>query len=148
MKLIVLHLTSFKLIELHVFVFLSSSTDSEGLEVDVESLDADHNSLRPKRKYRKKTQLSISQRKNYKQNIPVQLTPTVEFKSARQLQHEKRGKNIVCSLGGHSLELHVSAEETQWCLANPLIVPILPHSSADEAETDYYSGWGCFHYSF
>ena len=103
--------------------------------MDVESLDAD-DSLWPKRKYRKKTNLSISQRKNYKHNIPVQLMPTVEFKSARQLRHEKRGKNIAGSSGCHSLQLHVPAEKTQWCLANP---PIAPHSSADEAETDYYS---------
>ena len=107
--------------------------------MDVKSLNGDDNSLQPKRKYRKKTHLSISQRKNYKHNIPVQLTPTVEFKSARQLRHENRGKNSACSSRCHSLELHVPVEEAQLCLANAPIVPTMPHSSADEAETDYYS---------
>ena len=38
-------------------------------------------SIKPKRKYRKKTNLSISQRRNYKKIVPAQLTPTVESKS-------------------------------------------------------------------
>ena len=59
--------------------------------MDVETIFDD--SVCPKRQYQKKTQLSVSQRKKFKDNIPVQLTPTVEFKSQRQLHLEKRNKN-------------------------------------------------------
>ena len=69
----------------------------------------------------------------------MQLTPTVEFKSARQLRHEKRQKNIAGNSASHSLEVHVPAVETQGCLANPPNPPTMPQSSVDEAETDYYS---------
>ena len=65
--------------------------------------------------------------------------PTVEFKSARELRHDKREKNIPGTLASHSLEVHVVGAERQKCLAYPLNPPTMPHSSADEAETDYYS---------
>ena len=66
-------------------------TDSEGIEVDVETLSPIK--LKQKRKYRKKTKLSISQRKNYKKHIPPILIPTAEYKSPRDVQLERHQKN-------------------------------------------------------
>ena len=105
--------------------------------MDVENIFDD--SLRPKRKYQKKTQLSVSQRKKFKDNIPVQLTPTVEFKSQRQLCLEKRNKNKEES--SHSLEIAVPPQEPCQSLLAAANSTALsePHSSADDVETDYYS---------
>ena len=65
--------------------------------------------------------------------------PTVEFKSARELRHEKWEKNIAGTSASHSFEVHVVGAERQKCLAHPPNPRTMLHSSADEAETDYYS---------
>ena len=91
-----------------------------------------------KRKYCKKTQLAILQHKKYKKYIPAVIAPTVEFKSFRQLQCEKRQrKNDSCS--EYSFKLHVPSLEHNTCMAAPPVQVTSPNSSADEAETDYYS---------
>ena len=91
-----------------------------------------------KRKYHKKTQLAISQRKKYKKYIPAVIAPTVEFKSSRQLRCKKRQrKKDSCS--EYSFKLHVPSLERNTCMAAPPVQVTSPNSSADEAETDYYS---------
>ena len=94
-------------------------------------------SIKPKRKYRKRTNLSIHQRRNFKKYKPPAATPTVEFKSARDLRHEKREKSKTALQ--HSFQFAVHAESAQQCLASPVVAPTSPQSSADDAETDYFS---------
>ena len=93
--------------------------------------------IKPKRKYRKRTNLSIDQRKNYKKYQPASATPTVEFKSSRQLRYEKRQKTG--DAAEHSLVLKVHGDNEEKCLATPVVPPAQPQSSADDAETDYFS---------
>ena len=93
--------------------------------------------IKPKRKYRKRRNLSIDQRKNYKKYKPPSATPTVEFKSSRQLRYEKRQKTG--DAAEHSLVLKVHGDSSEKCLATPVIPPAQPQSSADDAETDYFS---------
>ena len=109
--------------------------DLEGVEVDVETVT--NETIRPRRKYRRKTHLSILQRRNYKKYTPVTLKPTVEFKSTRQLRYERR--EDPSDEHTHSLQYKVGGENVQKCLDTLVPAPSLPHSSADDAETDYYS---------
>ena len=104
------------------------------MEVDVEGFFED--SLRPKRKYRKKTQLSVSQRKSAKKYIPAQFTPTVQFKSPRELRFENRHKKQQIS---HSFHISVAPDERHLLLDSNTSAQVSLHSSADDAETDYYS---------
>ena len=109
--------------------------DLEGVEVDVETVT--NETIRPRRKYRRKTHLFILQRRNYKKYTPVTLKPTVQFKSSRQLWYERRqDPSDECT---HSLQYKVGGENVQKCLDTLVPAPSLPHSSADDAETDYYS---------
>ena len=100
-------------------------------------ITAHKESIKPKRKYRKKQNLSISQRRNYKKYIPAQLTPTVEFKSQRQLRFEKC-HGLASGMASHSFQFSVPSEVREKCLATSA-TPSLPHSSTDDAETNYYS---------
>ena len=87
----------------------SSSTDSEGLEVDVETLGK--LAIKPKRKYRKRRNLSIAQRKNYKKDKPAAAIPTVEFKSSRAVCYDKREK--AKKSAQHSFNFKVAAESVE-----------------------------------
>ena len=89
--------------------------------------------MRPKRKYRKRTNLSLSQRKH--RNLPDPGIPTVEYKSPRELRAEKRSSNEQC--GTHTLNVVERPRIKRTKLAAPL--PTSPLSSADDAETDYFS---------
>ena len=103
--------------------------------MDVESLQ--EISIKPKRKYRKRTNLSMHQRKNFKKDKPAAATPTVEFKSSRDLRHEKWQKTKTAA--EYSFHFAVHAESADKCLASPVVPPTSPQSSADDAETDYFS---------
>ena len=89
-----------------------------------------------KRKYRKRSHLSVSQKKSAKKFIPAKCTPTVEFKSSHQLQFEKRQNFNPASF---SFQISVPQENNDLLAAPSLPAPTLPQSSADDAEMDYYS---------
>ena len=79
--------------------------------------------------------MSISQRKKKVESSNVS---TCEFKSTRQLCYEKRQKSTCTK--AFSIQISQNSEK---CVANealPLNQDIAsPHSSADGAETDYFS---------
>ena len=104
------------------------------MEVDVEGPFTD--SLRPKRKYRKRSNLSVSQRKSAKKYIPAKCTPTVEFKSSCQLRFEKRQNFHPAS---HSFQISIPPENNDLFATPNFPALTLPQSSADDTETDYYS---------
>ena len=93
--------------------------------------------IKPERKYRQKTNLCIAQRKNYRSDKPAAAIPTVLFKSTRERRHEKCQKRK--DTAENSFRFTVAAQSVRDCLAAPVIPPELPHSSADEAETDFFS---------
>ena len=109
--------------------------DLEGVEVDIETVT--NETIRSRRKYRRKTHLSISQRRDYKKYTPVTLMPTVEFKSSRQLWYEKR--QDPSDKHSHSLQYKVGGKNFQKCLDTQVPAPSLPHCPVDDVETDYYS---------
>ena len=104
------------------------------MEVDVEGPFTD--SLQPNRKYRKRSNLSVSQRKSAKKYIPAKCTPTVEFKSACQLRFDKRQNLHPVS---HLLQICVPPESKDLFATPNFPAPTLPQSSADDTEMDYYS---------
>ena len=90
--------------------------------------------MRPKRKYRKCTNLALSQRKH--RHLPAPDIPTVEYKSPRDLRAEKRRQTEQC--GTHSFNIVEGPSQKKGKLeAQPSVnSPLL---SADDAETDYFS---------
>ena len=91
--------------------------------------------LRPKRKYRKRSNLSLSQRKH--RDLPAPGIPTVEYKSPRDLRAEKRSHNSQC--GTHMLNIVEVPSQKKRKLKSGQHTVTSPTSSADDAETDYFS---------
>ena len=115
-------------------ISLYSTTDSEGIEVDIVGLPADV--LKRKRKYRKRTHLSVSQRKDFKKYVPPLHVPTVEFKIHTSKFIFERRKNE--EVKSHSLQFSCQPQQVDL-LDTPNVPQVAVQSSADDAKTDYYS---------
>ena len=122
---------SYAAIPLYVHLF-SSSTDSEGVEVDILTpFDSD---LKPAKMEKEKTIVNVSEKKKAESNN----ISTCEFKSARQLRYENRQKSTCTK--AFNIQISQSSEK---CVANKALNLnqdiASPHSSGDDAETDYFS---------
>ena len=122
------------IISLICFSSKELETDSEGIEVDIMTPFKDE--LRPKRKWKRKKKLAIYQRK--KPKITEKTPSGCEYKSNRQLRHERRQMSKTTE--SHHFKMCVGAEKKKSTESLPTSATLNPpNASADDAETDYFS---------